>query len=143
MKPSNANQLETVIKTGEVVSDNRYKYLIEKTWVEQNKPSSAHYKQESRLTQKTVTGPSIKKRIMEEMSPSPDGRGPLHPNLDAVRKTVTNVKIAPVHEVLLSELLKEFDERKNGPAAYSPKFKLVEARTDIGGRNFERENAKE
>ena len=77
---------------------------------------------------------------MEEMSPSPDGRMPLHPNLDAIRKVAPQISIAP--DPVISELMKVVREEKEayasniGPGSHKPRFKLVERRADIGVREF-------
>ena len=85
----------------------RYDYFMKKEYVERKVPGAATYERDSSLTQKTVTGPAIKARLMEEMSPSPDGRGPLHPNIDAIKKVAPSVSIAPEHDPVLSELIKD------------------------------------
>lgn len=71
-----------------------------------------------------------------EPSPRGDFRRPLDPNLDAIRKVPAQVKIAPEHEPVTSEMIKEHLETKGGPATYDPSFKLTEARTDVGITKF-------
>ena len=44
--------------------------------------------------------------------------------------------IAPEHEIVVSEMIKEFVATKNGPATYNPSFRLTEARTDVGITKF-------
>ena len=71
-----------------------------------------------------------------ERTPSPDFRRPINPNINAVRKNVAEVKIAPEHEITLGEILKDYEKTKNGPGKYYPSHKLVEERVDKGVQPF-------
>ena len=63
----------------------------------------------------------------------------MDPNLDAVRKVAPQVSIAPEHEITESEFIKEYVDTKGGPATYTPKFNLVEARADVGIKKMRRD----
>lgn len=52
--------------------------------------------------------------------------------MDAVKKVAPKVRIAPEHEAVESEMIKEWIQSKNGPGNQNPKYKLVEPRTDVG-----------
>ena len=71
-----------------------------------------------------------------ERTPSPDMRRAINPNIDAVRKTAADVKIAPEHEVTLNEMLKEYRKTKNGPGTYDPTHDLTEQRQGMGVGKF-------
>ena len=49
------------------------------------------------------------------------------------------MSIAPEHEMVVSEMIKDYYETKNGPATYNPEFKLVEPRADVGIQKFRSE----
>ena len=72
-------------------------------------------------------------------SPRGDFRRPLDPNLDAIRKVAPSITVAPEHEMVVSEMIKDFVQTKNGPATYTPQFGLVEARADVGIPKFRSE----
>ena len=59
-------------------------------------------------------------------------RRAINPNINAVRKIAPEVAIQPEHEVVLSEMLKEYDKTKRGPGKYAPSHVLVEQRADVG-----------
>ena len=63
----------------------------------------------------------------------------MDPNLDAIRKVAPSTSIAPEHEMVVSEMIKEFVLTKGGPATYDPKFGLVEPRADVGIQKFRSE----
>mmetsp|Transcript_1685 Transcript_1685/g.2334 ORF Transcript_1685/g.2334 Transcript_1685/m.2334 type:complete len:405 (+) Transcript_1685:613-1827(+) len=49
------------------------------------------------------------------------------------------MSIAPEHEIVESEMIKQHIETKGGPATYTPSFKLVEARDDVGVPKFKQD----
>ena len=79
-----------------------------------------------------ATGKSFPKDEFRSKSPKGDFRRPLNPNLDAVKAVPTASRIAPEHEIVDSEMIKEYYETRGGPATYTPSFNLVEARPDAG-----------
>ena len=109
---------------------------IEKEWQQIKGPSVMSYAPRDEVTRANVPEISFPKQERMEKSPRGDFRRPLSPNLDAVRKVAPKVKIAPEHEIVESEFIKAYIETKGGPATYTPSFKLVEARPDVGVRKI-------
>lgn len=108
------------------------KKAVERQWEKFNAPSSATYD----LKQHEIGNEAPKftfARDKRERTPSPDFMREINPNIDAVRKVAPAVSIKPEHEVTLNEIMREYENAKTGgPAMYTPGFKLVEKRLDVG-----------
>lgn len=57
-----------------------------------------------------------------------DKRQPLDINYDQTKKVAPAVSIAPEHFVTTSEMMREIEKMRLGPASHDPNFKLTERR---------------
>ena len=106
---------------------------IENEWQKIRGPTAMSYSVKEDIVRPGITEVSFPKtELPSNVSPRGDYRRPLDPNLDAIRAVAPKVSIAPEHEVVTSEMIKEHLLTKQGPATYDPSFKLVEPRPDIG-----------
>jgi len=111
---------------------NESRLRIEKEWQERRAPTMMTYAPKDEVTRPNMPGGIFPQEERGESSPKGDFRRPLDPNLDAVKKVAPKVSIAPEHEAVESEMIKEWIQSKNGPGNQYPKYKLVEPRTDVG-----------
>jgi hypothetical protein len=56
----------------------------------------------------------------------------VYPDYDAIKKVAPSVSIKPEHKETMSEVLKEYETTRTGPAMYNPDYKLTERRSDVG-----------
>lgn len=102
----------------------------QKEWEKINAPSAASY------TTGQQTGTEAPKftfaKEKRERSPSPDFKRAIDPDYDAVKKVAPSVGIQPEHKETMSEVLREYEQSRTGPAMYNIEFKLTERRTDTG-----------
>jgi hypothetical protein len=61
-----------------------------------------------------------------------DNREALKPNYDAVLKGAPSISIQPEHVITDSEIKKELDKVRLGPASHDPVYSLTEKRLDVG-----------
>lgn len=113
---------------------------IEKEWQKRRAPNMMTYAPKEDIIRPALPEASFPKDLRPfEKSPRGDYRRPLDPNLDAIRKVAPSLSIAPEHEILVSEMIKEYIQTKGGPATYDPQFRLVEPRADVGIQKFRSE----
>eukprot|EP00347_Sterkiella_histriomuscorum_P001067 403373456 len=105
---------------------------FERDLEEWRRPNVFTYSPDGRKVKQSLPLYSFAKSSKFERTPSPDRRKALIIDESQVRKRVPKIAILPEHEVKDSELLKEFEKTRLGPASYKVSFIQTERRADFG-----------
>ena len=111
---------------------NESKLAVEKALEERRRPDIYTYSPDDRKVKSNLPLYTFPKSKKGERTPSPDRRKALIIDESQVRKRMPQIAILPEHNVLDSELLKEFEKTRLGPATYKVSYNQVERRADFG-----------
>ena len=82
--------------------------------------------------QKSKIGGKFTQEKRETFKDEEDTKKPLDVNYDFTKKQAPQISIKPEHFTTTSEMIREIEAMKLGPASHDPNFKLTEKRLDTG-----------
>jgi hypothetical protein len=126
------NIIEKNIHVKKIVNKkNESKLKLEKELMESRRPNVFTYAYSDKKIKEKKPDYTFTKADRER-APSPDMRKALNVKLEFVKKRSKSIKILPEHKYTNSEIERELEKKKLGPATYEVEFTLTERRPDLG-----------